>query len=147
MASGGLSQFSVDKINPLRHKSKIAMHHMEGLMAGLKGLSEALAYLRKEASEELPIRHLEILVYVHNKSEVSVGHLAKDLNLPKSAVSVAVKRLSQFPERNTKTGNLEMKGLGLLDKERDPEYQTLVKIKLTPKGERIVKHLDEILSV
>lgn len=112
-------------------------------MSPLKGLEAALKYIRKEVSEDMPIRHLEILLYIHRKGEVSVLHLVKDLEIPKSAVSLAVRRLSQFEERN-KDGNLELKGLGLLDKERDLEVQTLVRIKLTPEGQRIVDGLQEI---
>lgn len=116
------------------------------VMDELKRLGKVISYLRTEVSEELPIRHLEILLYIENKKEVSILQLASDLNLPKSVASKAVSGLAKEAKRVTPGGALTWTGLGLLEKERDPVNQRLVLATLSSKGKEVLSCLKTLLE-
>lgn len=97
----------------------------------LKRLRDCLKYLRKEVNEELPIRQLEILLYVAAKGEASVMQLAADVDLPKGTAS---KTLELLADKN------------FLVKTRDAADARLVAITLSSKGQAVVDNLQTLLE-
>ena len=100
-------------------------------MNELKRLRDCLKYLRKEVNEELPIRQLEVLLYVAVKGEVSVLQVAADVDLHKSTAS---KTLELLAERK------------FLDKVRDASDARVVLITLSSKGRTVVDSLKALLE-
>lgn len=110
----------------------------------LKRLRACIKYLRKEVSEDLPIRHLEVFLYVYTRGEVSVLQMAAELDLPASAASRALSALSTEMKRSTR--GLIPGGHGLLEKTRDVANQRLVLVTLTAKGKAVAEKLQAILE-
>ena len=114
-------------------------------MATLQQLEESIRFLRKEVSEELPIRYLGILVYLCRKQEAGVSQIASDLDIALGSISKAVKLLSEYADR-TPDGKMELRGYRLLKTTQDPFERRRVIVSVTEKGHEVVNRLLGILS-
>lgn len=116
-------------------------------MGDLRRILAALKRVRAGVSDSLPLRYLEVLLYVYEKGEgVPLNQVCKDLNLAPSVASKAVEKLADGVARNPKTKQMEKVGLGLLNKERDPYNQRCIQITITQKGLELLHDIQQILA-
>lgn len=114
-------------------------------MEGLDRLERAMQYLRTEVDAEMPAQQVVILLTVCKEEGITQHALGERLGMLGGSVSRNVKSLSQFAVRGA-SGNLELKGAGLLDTRPDQEYRLRMAVFLTPKGKEVIEQLNRIIG-
>jgi len=104
-------------------------------------LFDALDYLRS-FDAEMPIQTIMtlLLIYKHQDDErgISIKDIADQLNISGAAASRNVSKL-------TKAGVKSMGGLNLVTTKEDPMYRVRKTIRLTQKGESVMRKIQEML--
>ena len=86
--------------------------------------------------DDLSVRHLSILLYVHAHPGLTITEVAAGLGIPRSSMTRLLHGLGQYHTRCDQ-GKLETHGRGLLETRRDLVNTKLVRCYLTAEGKRL----------
>jgi DNA-binding MarR family transcriptional regulator len=97
-------------------------------------LLDLVRFIRSIESE-FPAQHLHALLVVAAKAPISLGEVAREVGLSKASLSRILDKMSD-------KGIGQADGLGLLKAERDPKDDRFILLRLSQKGETVVKTLN-----
>jgi len=92
-----------------------------------------------EIDPHLTLTHLGVLLVISRKPGCNPGDLITELGISSAAAARLVARVSDWE-------NPVVKGLGLVSSEMDPWDRRKRNLFLTPKGQRLINRIEEVLA-
>lgn len=114
-------------------------------MKGIKKLTSALHYIRKEINEEIPVQQILLLTLVAENEGVTQHQLSIDIGMPNGTVSRNIKTLSQYLDKSG-PGPVKLKGYDLLESRRDLADRHRMAVYLTSKGKHVMRAMDALMG-
>lgn len=88
--------------------------------------------------KEVPAQVLAVFFYIASRDNCHKTAIEEDLNMPNSSMSRNIDRLTEHHRLNKA-------GMGLVVKEEDPSNRRRLQLKLSPKGQELIKQIEAIL--
>lgn len=88
--------------------------------------------------KEVPAQVLACFFYIASHDNCHKTALEEDLNMPNSSASRNIARL-------TERHRLNKAGMGLIIKEDDPSNRRRLQLRLSPRGQELIKQIEAIL--
>ena len=94
--------------------------------------------LLRMLDKEVPAQALAVLFYIASHDNCHKTAIEEDLNMPNSSMSRNIDRLTEHLRLNKA-------GMGLVVKEDDPSNRRRLQLKLSLKGQELIKQIEAIL--
>lgn len=94
--------------------------------------------LLRMLDKEVPAQVLAVFFYIASHDNCHKTAIEEDLNMPNSSMSRNIDRLTEHHRLNKA-------GMGLVVKEEDPSNRKRLQLKLSPKGQELIKQIEAIL--